>query len=211
KGTTMRFLGGRERKREGQPCFFLLFLFSVFSVCSVVSSPALAADPWTTYRGNEQRTGNTDGMPGPAAAKVLWAFKSQDHFIASPVPFEDRVYLSGLGAFNVSTFSAFAIDPKAKDRIVWSKTTPYLKLPTVSSPAVSEGKLIFGDGMHQTDGAILHCLRLDKGMPLWQLPAPGTLVHLEGSPTVAGGKVFVGGGAAGVLCAEVNRAVLDGK
>jgi outer membrane protein assembly factor BamB len=65
--------------------------------------------------------------------------------------------------------------------------------------------------MHQTDGATLHCLRADNGLPLWQLPVPGTLVHLEGSPTVEKGRVYLGGGAAGVLCVDMNRVSLDGK
>src|SRR5262249_19900072 len=47
--------------------------------------------------------------------------------------------------------------------------------------------------------------------PLWQLPVPGTLVHLEGSPTIANGRVFVGGGAAGVLCVDLNRATPGGQ
>ncbi len=65
--------------------------------------------------------------------------------------------------------------------------------------------------MHQTDGAILHCLRLDKGRMLWQFPLPGNLVHLEGSPTIADGRVYLGGGAAGVVCVDMNRVSLDGK
>jgi outer membrane protein assembly factor BamB len=170
-----------------------------------------AAEGWTTYRGNPQRTGCTDGMPGPASAKVLWVLPAKEHFVASPLPFGDRLYVSGLGPFNVAVFSALATDPKADKRTVWSKSTPYLKLPVVSTPAVADGKLIFGDGMHQTDGATLHCLQLDKGLPLWQLPLPGTLVHLEGSPTVADGKVYIGGGAAGVICVDLNRVTLEGK
>jgi outer membrane protein assembly factor BamB len=173
--------------------------------------PPLGAAEWATYRGNPQRTGNSDGQAGPAAAKVLWVLPAKDHFIASPVPAGDRVFISGLGPFNVSTFFALTADPKAAERAAWLKTTPYLKLPTVSSPAVVDGKLIFGDGMHQTDGAVLHCLRMDKGMPLWQLPLPGNLVHLEGSPTVSDGKVYLGGGAAGVLCVDMNRVTLNGK
>ncbi len=189
-----------------------ILLFSL-PLCALASlrEPSLAAEPWATYRGNAERTGCTDGKAGPAAPKVLWAYKSQDNFVAAPVPLGDKVYVSGLGAFNVSTFYALLTDPAATERKAWSKTTPYLTLPTVSSPAVVDGKLVFGDGMHQTDGAALHCLRADKGMPLWQLTVPGTLVHLEGSPTVDGGRVYLGGGAAGVLCVDMNCVSLDGK
>lgn len=168
------------------------------------------AEPATTYRGNSQRTGS-DGIAGPAAPKVLWSWKSADHFIAAPVVYKDHLLVSGLGGFNVPTLTCLDIDPKASQRIAWTKGTPYLKLPAVSSPAIHDGKLIFGDGMHQTDGAILHCLRMDRGQMLWQLPVPGTLVHLEGSPTIAGGKVYLGGGAAGVVCLDGNRVTLEGK
>jgi outer membrane protein assembly factor BamB len=189
---------------------WIVILASTFWMAPVaVAGDAVA--PWSTYRGNPQRTGNCDGLGGPAKPKVLWTLKSQEHFIASPVASGDHVFVAGLGAFNVSTFYCLAADPKATQRVVWSKSTPYLKLPTVSSPALAGGKLVFGDGMHQTDGATLHCLRLDGGLPLWQLPVPGTLVHLEGSPTIEQNRVYVGGGAAGVLCVDLQRVTLDGK
>src|SRR5262249_28546784 len=145
-------------------------LFCVSFGCFVVSSAG--AEPWTTYRGNVQRSGS-DGNAGPATPKVLWVMKSQEHFVASPVIDGEQLYVSGLGAFNVSTSYCLPVDPRAAQRSLWTKTTPILKLPTVSSPAIVEGKLIFGDGMHQTDGAILHCLRAEKGLTLWELPLPG--------------------------------------
>jgi outer membrane protein assembly factor BamB len=189
----------------------VFFLSCLLCALASLREPSFAAEPWATYRGNAERTGCTDGKAGPASPKVLWALKSTDHFVAVPVASGDRVYVSGLGAFNVAMFRALATDPRVAERTAWTKTTPYLTLPTVSSPAVVDGKLIFGDGMHQTDGAVLHCLSEDKGMPLWQLTVPGTLVHLEGSPTVHKGRVYVGGGAAGVLCVDMNRVSLDGK
>src|SRR5262249_1937567 len=146
----------------------------------LLAASAQTAEPWCTYRGNEQRTGNTDGIAGPKQdPKVLWVVKSNDHFIASPVPWEDRLFVSGLSGFNTTVFACLSLDPKAKERTLWQKSIPYFRLPVVSSPAVTKaGQLIFGDGMHQTDGAILHCITADKGMPLWQYPAPGRLVHL---------------------------------
>ena len=61
-------------------------------------SPAPAAEPgpWATYRGNPQRTGNTDGKPGPDKPAVLWVLKpddvqKRDDYIAAPVPVGTRV------------------------------------------------------------------------------------------------------------------------
>ena len=68
------------------------------------------------YRGNAQRTGNADGKAGPANPAVLWVHPSKEHFIASPTPAGDRVFFTGLGAFNVSTFYCLATDPKAEPR-----------------------------------------------------------------------------------------------
>ncbi len=173
--------------------------------------PASAGEPWSTYRGNPQRTGNTDGKAGPSAPAVLWVYKSQEHFIASPAPSGDTVIFSSLGAFNRPNMIALPINPKKGVEPVWVRTSPYLKLPTVSSPAQFDGKLIFGDGMHQTDGAVLHCVPANGGFPLWQLSVPGDLVHLEGSPTISGRRAYMGGGAAGVLCVEIDKAQIDGK
>lgn len=179
------------------------------AVAAVVAVSACMAD-WPTARGNSQRTGCIDGKPGPAAPKVIWGFKSQDHYVASPVPGKDRLHVAGLGAFNVASVLALPLDPKGTPAPVWQRSTPLLKLPVVSAPALVGDRVLFGDGMHQTDGAILHCLRAD-GFPIWQYPMPGTLVHLEGAPAVAGPRVVMGAGAGGVVCLDRDRAVLEGK
>jgi outer membrane protein assembly factor BamB len=136
--------------------------------------------------------------------------KSKDHFVAAPVPVKDGVYLSGLGAFNRPFAALFPLSGKTTQTI-WTKEPPYLTLASVSSPAVAGDYLVFGDGMHQDSGAFLHCVNAATGKPLWQLKMPGTLIHLEGSPVVANGKVYVGGGSAGALCVELDKATLDGK
>jgi len=148
-----------------------------------------------------------------AAPKVLWALKSKEKFnyIASPVPHGDRLYVSGLGAFNTGHFACLATGPAAKKRTLWEKSTPLLKLPTVSSPGLFKDYLIFGDGMHQTNGAMLYCFDAVGGEPIWRHSVPGDLVHLEGSPTIVENRAYLGGGAAGVLCIEIDKAAIDGK
>jgi len=172
--------------------------------------PLCAAD-WPTNRGNLARTGCVDGQPGPSSGKVLWVHKSSDHYVAAPVPAGDSILVSALAAFNTSNFQALATEAAPKQRVRWVKSVPYLKLPTVCAPAVVGNVVVFGDGMHQTDGATLHGVRLDSGLPLWQLPVPGQLVHMEGSASIVEGKVVIGGGNAGVLCIDPSRLELEGK
>ncbi len=173
-------------------------------------SQGLAHADWPTHRGDSQRTGVAGGEVGPKTPGILWVHLSREQYIASPVPTDGVVFVSSLGAFNTARFEALAAEPGA-NRVVWSKAAPALKLPVVSAPAVANGKLVFGDGMHQTDGAILHCCRATTGLDLWQFVVPGRLVHLEGGPTIADGKVYIGGGNAGVICVDLNRVTLDGR
>ena len=175
------------------------------------AAPVLAAEPgpWATYRGNAARTGNSDGKAVPDRPVVLWAVQSQDHFIAAPVPVGESLYVSGFGAFNRPTIALYpTLDGK---KPTWSRSAPYLRLASVSSVAVSGNSLVFGDGLHQDSGGTLHCLTADTGRPVWQLAMPGDLIHLEGAPTIADGKVYMGAGAGGVFCVELDKATLDGK
>src|SRR5438093_11669856 len=94
-------------------------------LCVFVVNPSFAVEPWATYRGNPQRTGNTDGKPGPDKPNILWVLKTKEHHIASPVPAGNRLFVSGLGAFNVAHFSCLSTEIKSSNRILWTKTTPY--------------------------------------------------------------------------------------
>jgi outer membrane protein assembly factor BamB len=177
--------------------------------CLTSSSPA--AD-WPTHRGNPQRTGSVDNKPGPTAPKILWVYESSEHFIASPVLGPNELLISGLGAFNTAALHALSLDPAlpADKRELWAKKPPYLKQPVACPPAIASNRIIFGDGMHQTDGATLHCLG-PAGQPLWQFPVPGALVHLEGGPTITGSRVYIGGGNAGVIAIDFSTLTLNGK
>src|SRR5580692_6991379 len=157
------------------------------SVIGLLGGIADAADPgpWATYRGNPQRTGNTDNLPGPSTPAVLWIMKSTDHFLAAPVPVKNGIYVSGIGAFNRPTITLFPYAAKSPPQPIWTKSSPYLKLASVSSPAVVGNLLVFGDGMHQDSGGVLHCINATTSKPLWELTMPGTLIHLEGAPVVA--------------------------
>lgn len=192
----------------------MLFASSFRIVAFVAIAFALAAPvqaEWTSHRGGPERTGCSDGKPGPKSLKVQWVHRGREQFVASPVADGNSLFVSGLGAFNTASFQCLNIADASGAKVRWSKAPPSLKLPLVSSPAITDGKLIFGDGMHQTDGASLHCLNVETGRQVWRLDVPGTLVHIECSPAVSGGKVYVGAGHGGMLCIDLNRVVLEGK
>jgi outer membrane protein assembly factor BamB len=171
--------------------------------------------PWSTHRGNPQRTG-ADDRPGPAKPNVLWTYRSEDHFIAPLVPGTRELYGSSVGALDTPGFQAFALDPAPDRQLRWAKGAPLLNRPVAGAPVLMRPNpqaqfLVFGDGFHTGDGASVRCVRATDGFPLWRLPVEGKLVHFEGTPTFADGKLYVGGGNAGVLCLDPNRVALEGK
>lgn len=176
--------------------------------CALGFAPA--EEDWSGHRGGPSRTGNIDGKPGPSHPRVLWVHRSKEQFIAPPSASGGHLFITVMGAFNTGALRVFDAGGDGKAP-VWSKGAPAIKLPTVGSPVISGGRVVFGEGMHQTDGSALHCLRAADGRSIWKLDVPGELVHIEASPSIAGGKVFVGGGSAGVLCVDLEHVTMNGK
>jgi outer membrane protein assembly factor BamB len=169
-----------------------------------------------THRGNPQRTGS-DGGPGPSTPNILWVYKSDEHFVAPLVAGPKDLYAASLGPFNSPVLRALSLaKPPGAQQVRWELGAPYLRLPIAGAPiliAPTKGveALVFGDGFHTDEGSSIRCVRAADGFPLWQLALTGKLVHVEGTPTSAGGKLYVGGGNAGVLCLDPRRATFEGK
>jgi outer membrane protein assembly factor BamB len=176
----------------------------LFTIIVLVCLSIASAADWPTYRGNAERTGNIDGQPGPTKPRVIWSIKGADNFVGSPAVMEKVVGVAALGAFNSGRLVAF--DPSADQFTVkWKKEPPLLKLPVVSSPICVGGTVVFGDGMHQTDGAALRGVDAATGQLLWQHSVPGNLVHMEGAALASGERLYVGAGHAGVICLNPSR------
>jgi outer membrane protein assembly factor BamB len=171
--------------------------------------PFFGQTPWSSHRGNPQRTG-TDDEAGPQSPKLLWVHDSDDRFIAPLLPGARDLYASSLGAFNLPRLQALCLEPAGKKQLLWVKGAPLVRKAIAAAPALFHGQaemLIIGDGVPGDEGASLRGVRASDGLLLWELPIPGKRVHFAGTPTIADAKLYVGGGNAGVLCIDLSQPV----
>ena len=167
----------------------------------VISDPSVG-QVWPAFRGGLTRTGNTDGQPGPEAGEEIWVFRDLDfrtgNFSSSPAVVGTRIYI---GSAQADIFSSggvvYCLDAQSGE-MVWKFQTAR---EIFSSPAVVNGKVYIGEGLHQDVDSRLYCLDADTGSLLWSFQ---TSSHVESSPTVVDDRVFFGGGADGVYCVDAE-------
>jgi outer membrane protein assembly factor BamB len=164
----------------------------------IADQSSLVTETWPTFRGGLTRTGNTDQQPGPQAGEEIWVFRDLDfrtgNFSSSPAVTGDRIYV---GSAQADIFSSggivYCLDAGSGEMIWKFQTTREI----FSSPAVVDGRVYIGEGLHQDVDSRLYCLDASTGSFLWSFQ---TSSHVESSPAVVDGRVFFGGGADGVYC-----------
>jgi len=189
---------------------------------SALVFPATAADikaatggSWPLWRGGPERRGAVLDAEDPAHGKVVWSFSHDGikNFYCSPAAVGNRVYATS------ARWEVFK-----KDGAIYSLDADSGKLdwmfdskgyrPTFSSPAVYHDKdkdkryLVVGEGLHLTEDARVFCLDIDaseekkEGVVLWSFR---TKSHVESSPCIADGKVFIGAGGDGMYCFDLEQ------
>jgi outer membrane protein assembly factor BamB len=166
---------------------------------------ALPAEEWNTFRGTPRRAGNVDGSELPGKLDVLWTFEAKGfasaRFDSSPALAGGMVYL---GVAEHSVFSpagrVIALDAET-GTLRWERKT---RFPVFSSPSVSGGRVIVGEGYHQDSQARLYCLDAERGEERWSFE---TKSHIESSPHVEKDRVYFGAGEDGLYCLGLD----DGK
>ena len=165
---------------------------------------AEAGSDWPMFRGGPSRRGCAGRQTGPAGGGVNWAWKkSGEAFYASPAVVGNRVYVASATATALGSGSGkiycFDADTGA---VVWT-SAPKGYRPTFSSPVVSGDRLVCGEGLHLTPDARIICLDVRpqaKGEVLWTFQ---TRSHVECSPVIADGRVFIGAGDDGYYCLDL--------
>ncbi|NLF30067.1 MAG: PQQ-binding-like beta-propeller repeat protein [Planctomycetes bacterium] len=171
---------------------------------------AEAGTSWPLLRGSPARRGYAGGAE-PAAGNVVWAFKDDgrkiDTFYSSPAVVGNRVYATGaLSEYFTDRGAVYCLDADSGN-VVWSYGEGGYRA-TFSSPAVAEGYVVVGEGLHLTDDARVVCLDAEaserdpdrRGVKVWEYR---TASHVESSPCVADGRAYVGAGDDGLYCFDL--------
>ncbi len=159
-----------------------------------------AGSSWYTFRGDANRTGNVDGLPGPENGTLSWPFSPKNRkmvqFFSSPAVVGNRLYIgTALGGFFSASGVTYCIDTDTKE-IVWQHESD---IPIASSPAVVAGRVYIGEGFHEDSGCQLRCLDAQTGDPIWSFT---TASHVESTPFITKGRLYFTAGADGIYCID---------
>lgn len=175
------------------------------------SLAASVTEDWPMYRGNPGRTGTADPAgPDIQQPAVLWQFdpsppRGRVSFHASPTVVDGQLYIGALyqvlHLFQGQLYCLGVDDgrPTRPGEVLWRVSDGQTK-PVFSSPSIAEDHLYVGEGYHQDTGCRVLCLDARDGNRLhW---SHRTASHVESSPTIHEGRVFVGAGDDGLLCLD---------
>ena len=134
--------------------------------------------------------------PDAAPLRLKWTYTAPrpGAAVAAPLIADDGIYLAAIHTRGFSLAgTVYALDRTGTPR--WSFDADGTMLPTASSPALADGRLYFGEGMHANFSCRLFCLDAATGRPLWNFP---TTDHIEGGPVAADGLVIFPAGNDGL-------------
>lgn len=162
-----------------------------------VSATDVGTNDWAIFRGTALRTGAVPGAESPTAGKINWAFTEVKTLYSSPAIVGNRIYISTAEKGPFTDRGAIYCLDADTGGIVW-RSAPDRYLATYSSPSVLGKYVVVGEGLHMTHEARVVCLdREREGKVLWTYT---TKSHVESSPAIAGGRVFIGAGDDGYYC-----------
>ena len=153
---------------------------------------------WPTFRANQTRTGSLDRIDGPSTPRILWTFRettaAPSDFSSSPAILGNRAYVASANLDVVSRSGFIYCLDATTGQKVWQVPTSQ---EVYSSPAVVDGRVYVGEGLHENTGSLFRCLDARNGDLLWQFKVGS---HAESPPTVKDGRVYFGAGDDGIYC-----------
>ena len=167
-----------------------------FSAGPVAVSEEVAGTDWPMFRGDATRRGSGGGGEPPADGGLVWSFADVKTFFASPAVVGNRVYVTSADKGPLRDRGDIYCLDADSGGLVW-KAAPSGYVATFSSPAVAGRFLVCGEGLHYTLNARVFCMDVLRHEVLWTYTTGG---HIESTPCIDQGRVYVGAGDDGYYC-----------
>lgn len=162
-----------------------------------------AATSWPIARGSLARTGALADSDGPTQGGIVWSFERNGAAVfSSPAIVGDRIYFTSAqtSLFNSGGSGEIHCLDAQSGKEVWSFTPPGFRA-TFSSPVVDGDYLVCGEGLHLVRDARVICVNLREGRLAWEYR---TNSHVECTPVIHEGRVYVGAGDDGYYCFKLE-------
>ena len=167
------------------------------------AGPGVSSYP--LFRGGLERRGwlPTSVSDDPLDGGRNWAFADGVQTIySSPAVVDGYVYAvsADTSPFDpTGSGRIFCLDART-GAVVWRDKLDDFRA-TFSSPAVSDRFVVCGEGLHFTEDSRVVCLDRATGETLWEFR---TKSHVESTPCIYKGKVYVGAGDDGYYCLSLE-------
>lgn len=162
---------------------------------------------WACLGGNTARSGASPDSPAPNTPEILWSSMTngmrESCVMSSPAVVGNRVYVATARvAFGGGDGAIYAFDADT-GKLAWD-LRPKGYRPTFSSPTVSGKYLAIGEGLHVCSDARVFVLDISGEKPVekWSFR---TKNHVESSPAIADGRIFVGAGDDGYYGFDIEK------
>ncbi len=162
------------------------------------TSEQVAGADWPMFRGGLQRRGSNDFAEPPTTGGINWSYTADvKTFFASPALVGNRVYVTSADKGPLRDRGAIVCLDADTGAVDWT-SAPSGYLATFSSPSIAGKYLVCGEGLHYTKTARVVCIDVtQRGKILWTYQ---TNSHVESTPCIDEGRVYVGAGDDGYYC-----------
>jgi outer membrane protein assembly factor BamB len=158
----------------------------------------------------------TDSKKGYVLNRQMWTFspQGQSDMASSPVVAGKYVYIGAIEGLIRKIGRLYCLD-RETGKEVWHFDNKGTMKQMYSTPFIADGKLYIGEGFHENNECNLFCLDASTGKLLWAFNTASeeenkpwgdfpTNSHVESSPFVASGRVYVGAGDKGLYCIDAT-------
>ena len=177
-----------------------IFTVAIFMLRSFASSGTtseqVSGTEWPMFRADATRRGSEGSDAPPCDGGLVWSFTDVKTFFSSPAVVGNRVYVSSADKGPLRDRGAIYCLDADTGGLVW-KAAPKGYAATFSSPSVAGHFLVCGEGLHYTQNARVFCMDLVRQEVLWTYTTNG---HVESTPCIDKGRVYVGAGDDGYYC-----------